>query len=231
MSYKVGQFRKNTLGRYLNPLVMSERVIYTYPSDDISERQIYFKDIAFSMSNDFDYQKKYYVRIQVKRTNTNQTFSISLANLNREQQSQQFLKSFYVPAMRQSEINKTAIIEIVFYPIINFSDLIIRLNRTAQDYLIQNEDQSSGRVFEVVSTGCTCDEIINIIDSISNVNQFDKIGVQGPSGLLMCINGEEIRVGPSGIYETHNGYKINFMGFVVTDPDPNISYFILDYQY
>jgi len=30
----------------------------------------------------------------------------------------------------------------------------------------------------------------------------------------MCINGEPIRIGPSGIYEIRNGYKVNFLGFV-----------------
>ena len=45
----------------------------------------------------------------------------------------------------------------------------------------------------------------------------------------MCINGEEIKVGRSGLYEILNGYKISFIGFIV-EPDDN-KYFILDYQY
>jgi len=32
--------------------------------------------------------------------------------------------------------------------------------------------------------------------------------------MLMCINGEGIRVGPSGIYEIKNGYKVKFLGIV-----------------
>jgi hypothetical protein len=77
-----------------------------------------------------------------------------------------------------------------------------------------------------------CYEIVNVLNIINNNNQnssivnFTKIGVQGPSGLLMCINGEEIRVWPSGIYEIRNGYKVSFIGFVVLDD--NVS-FILDY--
>ena len=230
MSYTIGQFRKDMLGNYLNQISMTKREIHTSPSGISGD--IYFKDAAFSMTNSFDYQKNYYIKIQIKRTNANQNFSISLANLDNEEKSEQFLKSFYVPAIRgNKDINKTAIIEIVFNPIINFSDVVIRLNRTSQDYSIENPDGSSGRVFEIVDDGCACYEIINILNSIPSVTAFDKIGVQGPSGLLMCINGEEIRVTPSGIYETRSGYKINFMGFVVTDPNPNVNYFILDYQY
>jgi len=45
----------------------------------------------------------------------------------------------------------------------------------------------------------------------------------------MCINGEEIRIGPSGIYEIKNGYTVNFIGFAILPNDNN--YFILDYQY
>ena len=50
----------------------------------------------------------------------------------------------------------------------------------------------------------------------------------------MCINGEEIRVGRSGLYEILNGYKVNSIGFV---PKPDSispggkDYFVLDYQY
>ncbi len=66
-----------------------------------------------------------------------------------------------------------------------------------------------------------------------------KIGIQGPPGLLMCINGEAIRIGPSGIYEINNGYKVTFLGFIVResrqrkdrDGVPDYDYFIMDYQY
>jgi hypothetical protein len=52
--------------------------------------------------------------------------------------------------------------------------------------------------------------------------------------MLMCINGEDIRIGPNGIYEINNGYKITFIGFVVQQSDQTPDkrdYFILDYQY
>ena len=45
----------------------------------------------------------------------------------------------------------------------------------------------------------------------------------------MCINGEEIRVGRSGLYEILNGYKVTFIGFIV-EPNDN-KHFMLDYQY
>ena len=52
--------------------------------------------------------------------------------------------------------------------------------------------------------------------------------------MLMCINGEGIRIGPSRIYEIRNGYKINFLGVVIrnssnTSGSLGRDSFIIDY--
>ena len=61
----------------------------------------------------------------------------------------------------------------------------------------------------------------------------------------MCINGQGIRIGPSGIYEIKDGYKINFLSVlpktsyqIVSSNSGNqytASYtsdvFVIDYQY
>ena len=47
--------------------------------------------------------------------------------------------------------------------------------------------------------------------------------------MLMCINGEEIRIGRTGIYEINYGISINTIGFIVEPNDGKN--FILDYQY
>ena len=76
------------------------------------------------------------------------------------------------------------------------------------------------------------DEIYNIINylntSIENKGTLKQIGVQGPPGLLMSINGEPIRIGRSGLYEINNGINTTFIGFIV---EADEKYFILDYQY
>lgn len=43
----------------------------------------------------------------------------------------------------------------------------------------------------------------------------------------MCINGEQIRIGKSGIYEINNGINITFISFIPKESD----YFIFDYEY
>ena len=67
---------------------------------------------------------------------------------------------------------------------------------------------------------------INVSGSNINITQ---IGIHARPGTLMCINGEEIRVGRSGLYEILNGYKVTFIGFIV-EPNDN-KHFMLDYQY
>ena len=75
--------------------------------------------------------------------------------------------------------------------------------------------------------------IYNIMDylrtSIDNKGRLKQIGVQGPTGLLMNINGESIRIGRTGIYEINNGVTITSIGFIIEDG--NTDNFILDYQY
>jgi hypothetical protein len=56
-------------------------------------------------------------------------------------------------------------------------------------------------------------------------NTLQKIGVQSEPGLLMCINGEEIHVGQSGIYEPIKSVPVTFIGFVIK----NNEFFALDY--
>ncbi|MGN0992861.1 MAG: hypothetical protein ACI4PE_02975 [Bacilli bacterium] len=105
------------------------------------------------------------------------------------------------------------------------------LNRIVDDYNTVNSDGTYGRIVKLEID--RLEEINNVIDilnsSIDNKGQLKQIGVQGPPGLQMCIDGEEIKIGRSGLYEINNGVVINFIGFVVT-PDDN-KYFILDYQY
>ena len=230
MSYKIGQFRKDMTSSYLTELSLSSQNIFTSLSNIIGDLR--FRDVALSINGGFSYQKSYYVQLQIERTSLDQNFTISLGNVDGEGQitSQQYLKTFYVPKIQNSnQLNKNVILELVFNSNINLSHLIVRLNRTIEDYKLQT-DGITGRTFNVVLSGSHCYEIENIIGSLNGVSELLKLGVQGRPGLLMCINGEEIRVGPSGIYEIKNGYKVNFIGFIIKDSS-NEDYFILDYQY
>lgn len=235
---KIGQLRLDDFGNYLTSKQSDTVRVVTLAN--IGNNNVSFQDWGLKIRNNesFSYEKKYYVKIQIIRANIDtqsgeleRDFTISLGNnINGQSSTQQFLKTFQVPnkdSENTLDSNNTANIELVFAPNINFSYLIIRLDRDARDFSIVNNNQN-GRTFEIGN--CEIYEIINI--KPVNISSFNKIGVQGPPGLLMCINGQEIRIGPSGIYQTRNGYKINFMGFVIKDVNFNYNdyYFILDYQ-
>lgn len=54
-----------------------------------------------------------------------------------------------------------------------------------------------------------------------------KIGIQGPTGMLFCLNGEQLRIGQNGIYQLEEDIDINFFGVVLK----NNSYCIADLKY
>jgi len=54
---------------------------------------------------------------------------------------------------------------------------------------------------------------------------LQKIGIQGQPGLMLNINGEEIRVGRTGIYEMLDDLEITFLGVASTD----YGFFLIDY--
>lgn len=62
----------------------------------------------------------------------------------------------------------------------------------------------------------------------SGTNTLNHIGVWGHPEQIMTINGEEIKIGPSGFYEIKD-YDITSLGMVVEDPD--VDRFTIDYEY
>ena len=59
--------------------------------------------------------------------------------------------------------------------------------------------------------------------------RLKRIGVQGTPGLLMCINGEQIQIGKSGIFEINIDYIVSYFGVVIEKDSDKV--FLLDYQY
>lgn len=243
---KIGQLRGgSSSGSYFQQISSQKGKFETAIS--LGSGDLLFRDWAISLngSNTFQYENNYYVKLKIKNqkekiqnsdgtqsyvNETQRTFTISLGNDTTG--TEQFLKSITLPVEEEARV---ANIELIFTPNITFSKIIIRMDRNAIDFglsYIENNITYTGRKFILGENEESDSEDFKIY-SITNkkpesVKSFNKIGVQGPPGLLMCINGQEIRVGPSGIYETRNGYKINFIGFIVKDDRDN---FILDYQY
>jgi len=233
MSFQFGQFRRNQLSSFLTPLSYE---LTTITSKSTISSAITFVDNILVLSgnniikpteSDGVRTKNYYIRFKVYKKANPQTIKIKLVNTNKTSDNIQVLKSIVVEGGRESDYSSY---EIVISPNNTYNRILFELQRELEDYNTINEDGTYGRICNIYID--RLDEVYNVINYLNpliNKSSLLQIGVQSAPGLLMCINGEEIKVGRSGLYEILNGYKISFIGFIV-EPDDN-KYFILDYQY
>ena len=155
--------------------------------------------------------------------------NIKIVNTNKQKDNIRLLKTISIAAGAETDYST---FEIVISPNDNYTynQIYFELNRELIDFNTQNEDGTYGRKMHITIE--RLDKIYNVIDflspSIGGNRILKQIGIQGPPGLLMSINGEEIRIGRSGLYEITYGINITFIGFVV---EADEKYFILDYQY
>ena len=231
MSFQFGQFRRSQLDSFLTPL--KYKIEQTKIKSTISTA-VTFVDNVISLTDalkpteqDGIRAKNYYIRFRIYKKANPQTFIIKLINTNKQTDNIQNLRTIVVDAGRETEYNTY---EIVIPPNNNYNQIKFELQRELEDYNKKNSDGTYGRICKIEVM--RLDEIYNVIDyltTIINKSALLQIGVQSAPGLLMCINGEEIRVGRSGLYEILNGYKVTFIGFIV-EPNDN-KHFMLDYQY
>lgn len=224
--FNLGQFRKNDFDKYTVPLKFNFK--------DISTQKDLFnftdKAIFLSGENVVTKDNSYYLNFQVyKKTDSVQVIRIYLKNANATEDNIQELYTYTIGIGEKEE--EAVPIEFIFTPNNTYNRIVFELQRESEDYTKKNKDGTYGRLMNIDITNLST--ISNVLSYI-NHSPLTKIGIQGPPGLLMCINGEEIRIGRSGIYEITNGYKVNFIGFVVKSSSQTASersYFILDYQY
>ena len=123
--------------------------------------------------------------------------------------------------------------EIVFRPVEdNFSEITIEMVRTAEDYNIQGVDQNNetiyGRYIPLDTFEYTLYSLTNLVNDINPNGTLDRIGVWSHPGLLMAVNGEEIRVGKSGLWEIDGILPIKSLGIVAVDYKDQFS---IDFMY
>ena len=169
------------------------------------------------LSSNFSIEEKYYVKIKIQAGTKINRIKVYLKDRQNKKRSQ-YLEDWSVGA-KQDEI---FYLEVIATPDSDYSTI-----------LLQIED---GESLTILEEGTLIVPIKNVIEDFEDTDSVLKIGVQGPPGLLMCINGEGIRIGPEGVYEIRDKYKISFIGFAIQKRDlsdvyDGRDYFILDYQY
>ena len=237
MAYKFGQIRRPQISSYSR--VLSYTQSFEKRKSEIPNTDIQFKDVILELTGDNQLiyinedgsqRRNYYLRFKVyKMWSGSQSITIQLKNIITG--TTQTLETISID---KGDENDYSIFDIVIPPNANYNQINFNLNRNLIDYNTDQEVREDGTVGRITKIEIVrFEEITNIINnlnaSIENKGALKQIGVQGPPGLQMCIDGEQIRIGRSGLYEINNGVIINFLGFIVAEDDNK--YFILDYQY
>lgn len=229
---QIGQMRRNEFSSYSTPLESYTLGLLVNEDSIIDFQDRYMMLEGESVVSSLH---SYYLKFEVFQSPTYiQDFTIKLKSDDVTVEDVQEIKTFSVKKGTESTI-----FELIFTPNSTYNQLVFELNRLALDFYISNGD-TSGRIMDVKIL--QFDRVTNVISSylvnkFSGLKTLKKIGIQGPPGLLFCLDGEEIRIGRSGIYELYNEeITISYLGFIIKESDSlsggdGKEFFIMDFKY
>jgi hypothetical protein len=166
--------------------------------EPVSRYRVLLKDEMFN--NQFDYLITGYID---KNKNFNRKIKVYLEN---DEGSSKFDIATINIDIGQEE-QEEELFKIAFRP-----------GKSTYRYLIFENIASNDAIFQFKPK--TIMQLSNIFDNM-NIIQF---GLQADPGFIFLINGEPMRVGRTGFFESPEGYEISNVG--VTEPN-----FIIDYKY
>ena len=242
MEYFVGQYNypgdDDAGNDFAEPIINGEPGVITTATDT----NVNVTQLGFSFNNPFlDLRNAssrliagshYYFHAKIKRLTSDQIFYIKLIQLNTENKIvlSQYLKTIEIEKVPEEDDEQGIIdnpdfyyvdVECVFTPLEPFDGILFEMYRNQSDlsYTTEIGGQTvvTGRipVIGYIELSEIQNQIRNALGEVENVDSFSKIGVQSRPGLMMCINGEEIHVSRSGIFELRDGIiKINFFSVV-----------------
>jgi len=152
-----------------------------------------FTDIAVTLPNEgtYDSSKHFYLRFAVDSNGYEQTFTAYLQNTgDKDLDNRQKLQEFTVPA----NTGKTYYFDLLISPDSSYNMIVFTLKRITIDY----SSSIGGRILDIkVNMFQELKEVLNAI----GMSRLTKFAIQSVPGLIMCLNGEEIHIGRTGIYE------------------------------
>lgn len=214
MAYIIGQYNHNNASldsaSFITPITTGRVARKSNSSDTgvMTESLNPFEDECITDLN-LESSKYYYFRVQIKRTLTPQIFSVKLINFNStvSDSVEQFIKQI---SIQGGEREEWVSVEFIFHPIVSFDTILFQLQRTIEDYrgfarYPKIDYQQLGSINNMITS------------KIGSGISLLKIGVQSHPGLTMCLNGEEIHISRTGIFELKDG-TIPITFFSVTNP-------------
>ena len=229
--YQIGQFQRNQMDSYSVKITSWEQDLLINQEAIVN---FYDPCMFLGVNNMVNANYSYYLKFEVtQKVDLPQNFIIKLKNSTALINNTQEIRRFNV----KKGTDKT-VFEIIFSPNAGYDQIIFELERIADDYNITNDDGKKGRIMEV--NILSFERIINIVSDYL-VNHYPglvsikKLGIQGPPGLMFVLDGEEIKIGRSGIYELyHESINITYIGFIVKTSEftqEGKDYFIMDFKY
>lgn len=237
MSYNIGQFRRNQLSvdsySTLVPKFSDGKNLGQHTTIyNLEGLELKVIDSCIAMPKDSNNKELYTL---TKGTNYFFTFKVNnfypfrLRLYNTTTFASMIVKSYPSGAFGNQEV--------VFCPNDNYNLIIFEIIRNQSNITLQQGlgiDTNANTIFKLY-------ELTNILTTTRfvnnnvNIKYLKKIGLQGPPGLLFCLNGEEMYLGKSGIFEVED-ININNLAFVLKNKSPipfedAVDFFILDYQY
>lgn len=143
--------------------------------------------------------------------------------------------SFMIASWKQSSSTNYGVFQIIFSPIESgFTHIHVKMVRTAQDYNIQRTSSTGvteyGRKLDISKVKCTLYSLNDLLSKMMPEGGIlRRIGVWSHPGLLMSINGEEIRVTANGYYELDD-FTITKFGIAARAGNYE-DFFTVDYTY
>jgi len=229
MAYSIGQFRRSQLDSYTTDLSFTQSLLV----DENDIINFYNPCLYLSGSNVVSSLYSYYLKFEVTQSETwAQDFTVTLINGELTEDNTQEVKILSVP-----KGVGTTTFELIFHPNSTYNEIVFDLSRIVADFYQENDDGTEGRVMNVtVDAFAIVDNLVTTLSTLyDDLTELKKIGIQGPPGMMFVVDGEEMRIGRTGIYELYNDdITISYLGFVVKDStftQDGKDFFILDFKY
>lgn len=222
MSQTVGQQNQvksdDSSGRFATAITDCSVKEVTVKDKSIEDVELSFKSPCLELNNaTFQQNKSYYLHVRIKRLSSNQTFYITLTDKNDELNEKiQQIRTIRIAQLTQTEQEQSSYNSVIDYELIfqpwdtGFQRIVFELKRGMED--LDPDEQHEGEWGRVpLIAFLELSEINNVIP----VSSIYKLGIQSRPHLITCINGEEIQVPNSGIFEMRDGIiVVNFFSVV-----------------